>query len=580
MNVSVTRLRDLRTRSSDAGFDAWLFNCLLDNNLLHSMNPQITASREQLRFMVHLEHDQPFLPCRDTTFFDLCQDTLSDNLKHQYERAWRMVMSILDTMPYPESERERIRGFCRYRFDRYVSSHNVIPSRVVKRLVAYVTALNGPFDPWVERRAEAIARHKRTLSSDTVTREFQYLPAECFPGMKTIRDMNRHLHLLVLARYASLMANVRAWSENFPSGEELRRHFAEAENKMEALGSALDVLGRPGSTILLLSDADGGTLYDLSLAHFFTAHGLKVIYAVKEGFYFHSPTMQDVQENDDLREALRGAHVITNPSISKNDLLKALREWRLVVISDGTRERLNLARVSVTFSRAWKESDLVIAHGWRKRFRLIDTSVSFTRDILCFWEDRDGFDVRFRPHDPAERKFSEAEINALSDAIIEEMREARAKNRPVVFYSCVIGSIPGETKTATSLVNAFVGDLRKRMPEAYIINPAEHFVEGMDGDDLMFMWERVQRSGYITVWRFQTAEDIEKGFALLGRDVPQKWIGKDSTFSTGCTQEMHIAQDVLRKNPEMQIVGPAPERFFRRRSYGVGKYFDAQLASR
>ena len=49
------------------------------------------------------------------------------------------------------------------------------------------------------------------------------------------------------------------------------------------------------------------------------------------------------------------------------------------------------------------------------------------------------------------------------------------------------------------LVNAFVGDLRKRMPEAYIINPAEHFVEGMDGDDLMFMWERVQRSGYITV---------------------------------------------------------------------------------
>ena len=45
-------------------------------------------------------------------------------------------------------------------------------------------------------------------------------------------------------------------------------------------------------------------------------------------------------------------------------------------------------------------------------------------------------------------------------------------------------------------------------------------------------------------------------------------------------REMHIAQDVLRKNPEMQIVGPAPERFFRRRSYGVGKYFDAQLASR
>ena len=110
-----------------------------------------------------------------------------------------------------------------------------------------------------------------------------------------------------------------------------------------------------------------------------------------------------------------------------------------------------------------------------------------------------------------------------------------------------------------------------------IINPAEHFIEGMDGDDLMYMWERVQRSGFIDVWRFQTVEDIEESFAILGRKVPPQWSGKDSTYSTGCTKEMRIALDVQSKNREMQLIGPEPRLFFRRGEYGVGKYFDASI---
>ena len=168
----------------------------------------------------------------------------------------------------------------------------------------------------------------------------------------------------------------------------------------------------------------------------------------------------------------------------------------------------------------------------------------------------------------------------MADGIIAGMRDAKARGQSVMFYSCVIGSIPGEVKTASALVCAFVQHLRERMPNAYVVNPAEHFVEGMDGDDLMYMWEKVQRSGLISIWRFQTAEDIETAFALLGREVPPKWVGKDSTYSTGCTKEMRIACDVQRSNPEMQIIGPSPDKFFRRSDYGVGKYFDATLAHR
>ena len=59
--------------------------------------------------------------------------------------------------------------------------------------------------------------------------------------------------------------------------------------------------------------------------------------------------------------------------------------------------------------------------------------------------------------------------------------------------------------------------------------------------------------------------------------VPPEWVGKDATFSTGCTKEMNIAIDVQKKNPEMQIVGPSKEKFFRRSDYGVGLLYDQKL---
>jgi hypothetical protein len=87
----------------------------------------------------------------------------------------------------------------------------------------------------------------------------------------------------------------------------------------------------------------------------------------------------------------------------------------------------------------------------------------------------------------------------------------------------------------------------------------------------------VQRSGLIDIWRFQTVEDIETSFALLDREVPPEWLGKDATYSTGCTKEMNIAQDVQQEFPEMQIIGPAKERFLRRSEYGIGKLYDRRL---
>jgi hypothetical protein len=124
----------------------------------------------------------------------------------------------------------------------------------------------------------------------------------------------------------------------------------------------------------------------------------------------------------------------------------------------------------------------------------------------------------------------------------------------------------------------FIDYLKKQYPDLFIINPSKYYEPGMDADDLMYMWEIVQTSNLIDVWRFQTAEDISKSFALMNRKVPPEWIGKDATYSTGCTKEMRIAQEVLKTNPEMQIIGPSLDKFMRRNEYGVGSMYDQRLA--
>ena len=148
----------------------------------------------------------------------------------------------------------------------------------------------------------------------------------------------------------------------------------------------------------------------------------------------------------------------------------------------------------------------------------------------------------------------------------------------VIFYSGIIGSIPGKIQIAKKIMALCIQNLKNQFAQTFIINPSEHFEPGMDADDLMYMWEIVQTSGLIDIWRFQTYEDIVQAFQSMGQKVPPQWVGKDATFSTGCTKEMRIALQVQEKHPEMQIIGPAKEKFMRRDEYGIGKMYDKRFS--
>lgn len=573
--LAPAKVRDIRL-GQNVRFDAWLYSMLMDNNLAYRMNPDIIASPEQMAFMVHMDQDQVYLPCSDATFSMLCAGTPSAELRNQYNRSWRIIARLVRSFVPDKAQQRRILQFCRYRFSQYIAQHTLIPSRLVKRMTSLVLAQGHMTDdPWEERRRESTCSQQETLALPEIHENLEAMPVGPMP--KGISAARRSMDYVEMARLLCLSAMSRDWLAKRPTDEEVRRAMEEAQTDCESLRLYFEANAGRAGTVLFLCDADGGVLFDLVMAQSLIRMGHRVIFAVKSGFYFFAPTLDDVETDPSLRPWLRGGIVLRQNKLSKNELLRHLREHRLVVIGDGTRERLNLYRVSVTFSRAWKEADLILGKGWRAADVLLGTSQEFTRDIVCYWRDSNGFHIKLRKHAHGARKFSEDAIAAQAETIIAGMREAKSHGRTIMFYSCVIGSIPGETSTAISLVHAFVDNLRKKMDNILIINPAEHFIEGMDGDDLMYMWERVQRSGLIDVWRFQTVEDIEESFALLGRKVPPQWSGKDSTYSTGCTKEMRIALDVQSKNREMQLIGPEPRLFFRRGEYGVGKYFDASI---
>ncbi|ACS79088.1 ARMT1-like domain-containing protein [Maridesulfovibrio salexigens] len=572
-----TSIKDLKY-GEDSVFDAWLLHFMTANHLESIIDPVKNASPEQLRFMVALDDNQVFAPCSDWQFNRLVTPGLESDLLDVYIFVWRSLVKLVKNHVSDRYQRRLILNLCRHKFRQALDSSIMIPLRLLKNMITIFLSRSGLDDPYRNRKELLFSRGKAFVESDFFRQSMESCP---YPALdcESLAEMRFELDMIELERIFRLSSLPDQWSQAL-FGEDYKI-FSQmySRDKVDFTPVRNVFHGTEGGLkILFIPDETGGLMADLLMIKSLLRQGHSVILALKEGFWFDSPTFWDRESNLLLAEALKDALFISEERISKNDLLSSLRENPFVVISDGTRERLNLIRCSVTFARAWKESDLIIAKGWGNRRRLIGNSNLFTRDIICFYRNLEGeFKLEFKAKSSKVNKFTEAGISAKANEIIAEMQQARSERKAVMFYSAIVGSIPGQVDTAIKVLNTFVGHLRDRLADTYIINPAEHFEEGMDADDLMFMWEKVQRSGFITIWRFQTYADIEKSFELMGERVPPVWAGKDATYSTGCTKEMHIAQDVQKRHRELQIIGPGSDKFLRRREYGVGRFSDVVI---
>ncbi|MDQ7031627.1 MAG: ARMT1-like domain-containing protein [Desulfonauticus sp.] len=577
---NIHSVRDLYY-GKDPLLDAWILNFMTENDVDPLANPEDNASFEQIKFMVDLDEDQVFAPCTDWLLLNLLKGNLSQDLKKEYLFVWKRLVLLLNNMSLDDYLKKKLVNLWRYKFKQAYNNLILIPSRLTKRLITILLSQCVIFDPY-EVRKQWFNQQAYNFIQSRVFEEFINLCPADQMHCNSLANLRWTLDMLELSRLFYLSFIDTIWKR--PEDQNLisMSHFAEYEQEFEKVKQALEgISGRDREKklkILYLPDSAGSFVFDLLIVKVFLRLGHKVIMALKKGFYFDYPTFWDIDNDKILQKMLKNAYFIAEQNISKKDLLQKLKENDFVIISDGTRERLNLCRSSVTFARSWKESDLIIAKGYGNYRRLILTSHLFTRDIIACYKDELGkIHFEFKKKSSRVRKITEDELIAKAENIKNMMLKAKANGKKVMFYSAIVGSIPGQTKVAIEVLNTFVNYLRSKLDGIFIINPAEHFEPGMDGDDLMYMWEMVQRSGLIDIWRFQTVADIEKSFELMGQKVPPAWVGKDATFSTGCTKEMQIALEEQKKYPEMQIIGPSSDKFFRRREYGVGKYFDASL---
>ena len=573
--------------------EAWITNFFHENHLDFETRPEKVASPEQVRFIVHLPDRGVYYPCSSELFEAIARRDSAAYLRPRYEEIWSLAERLVLDHISDEGKRAFLLELLRLKYGHDTHDGIMIPSRLKKRLFKIFMDKSNIDQPYFRLKVHRNQQAREILATPAFWQVFNWIDEQTVLSFDSLEDLKGAAARLQLQRLVRLCVAQELWTESRRRKELSVVSYRAAlqrpltGNGVEGLEEYLQrpqespgMSSRVPKRILWLANDAGEIVVDLKIIRLLMGWGHKVILVVKDGFYLTKVTMHDVENDPALVEELGSAMPIKGPASSKKELLERLkRDRQLFVVSDGTQERLNFLLASSTFARMFKEADLVISKGREQWRRLFLTPFQFTRDIfnIRLADTGDEVIVSYKPKHPEAVKFSEEDLVEKAQRIIQEMAGAKRRGERVIFYSAIIGSIPGQMETAVEILAAFVGHMRRTYRKCFIINPAEHFVPGMDADDLMYMWEMVQRSGLIDIWRFQTVEDIETSFTLLNREVPPEWLGKDATYSTGCTKEMNLAQEVQQAFPEMQIIGPAKERFLRRSEYGIGKLYDRRL---
>jgi len=563
-------------------FDAWVTAFFLKNSLDPFAYPSKVASKEQIEFMVYPENGERYFPCSDKMFDAIMSRKFPPFLKRHYQQVYDRIMSMIDEFIDSEYDRQFLKALIQIKYDDDTQTGLLIPSRLEKKLYKIFLSRTHIENPYSEEKKNINKKISAFLTSEIVVTALNQID----DSLHTINDLSlfelrEKIKEIEFKRRLTLITQTNFWAhENSepPLLSKMKKIF-NTPITGEGLVPLMALVSARKQKILWLADESCEAVIDLTIAKFLADLGHVVIVAVKEAPFFKKICIADTRTDPVLVNLLENAHFIYEKTISKNNLVKLLKhDKNIYVVSDGTRENLNLLLASTTFSRIFKEVDCVISRGTVQKKRLVDSHFRFTQDIINISFDKNQLQINYKPKHPGFIKFSHTDLEQKADKIIDQMESAKKKGMTVMFYSGIIGSIPGKIDVAKKIMTTFIDYLHKQSSDLFIINPSFYYEPGMDADDLMYMWEIVQRSSYIDIWRFQTSDDIAKSFSLMNKKVPPEWIGKDSTYSTGCTIEMRIAQDVQKENPEMQLIGPSLDKFMRRNEYGIGSMYDQRLA--
>ncbi|RZB30086.1 MAG: hypothetical protein SRB1_02366 [Desulfobacteraceae bacterium Eth-SRB1] len=569
--------------------DAWLTTFFIENHLDYYAYPDHVSSPEQIRFIVYTEEEKRYYPCSDRMFEAIMNKNSSAFMQKKYNEVLQKVLKLIEEKIENEKEKAYLESLIITKYKHETRDEIMIPSRLEKRLLGIFLNRTQIEDPCICDKNLRNSRAGKALSSKAFVRAMNHADASYMKTLPdTLSEIRKIVHHLELKRLFSLSIERSLWESDKATGYTkddylsiFKRRFSG--NGFEPLLHFLGIQENKGSgpkRILWLADEAGEIIVDFTIIGYLTKLGHKIIIAFKEGPLFTKIDFKNAIGDEILGSYLEEALFVHEKTLGKKELAALLRsDKNIIAISDGTRENLNFILASTTFARIFKEVDGVISRGNDQRRRFFDTHFQFTQDIYNISAgDEDSVLISFKPRHPAVIKFTHHDLEKKAKTIIDQMEDAKEKGMTVIFYSGIVGSIPGKIEMAKNIMSVSINYLKRQLDMTFIINPSEYYESGMDADDLMYMWEIVQRSGLIDIWRFQAYDDIVHAFQTMDKKVPPEWVGKDATFSTGCTKEMKVALEVQQRHPEMQIIGPARERFLRRDKYGIGKMYDQRLS--
>ncbi|MCP3900232.1 MAG: protein-glutamate O-methyltransferase family protein [Desulfobacteraceae bacterium] len=563
------------------GLDAWYTAFFLENHIDHYAYPTKVGSPKQLEFMVSLEDDERYYPCSDEMFCSIMSRKKNDLTEKRYKQIYQRILKLIDDLISSKQEKTFLKSLVKIKYEHEIEQNIIIPSRLEKRLYKIFVSRTHIEDPYVRIKRKKNLKISKVLNSTIFDKALNSIDKSIEPlSDSSLAMLKKKIDDTIFKRYLTLLSIDSFWDKNESKKIQYNDLIKIFNTKItgNGLSPLLNLLSEKKQKILWIANETGEIIADLAMIRHLTKQGHTIVITVKDSPYFTKVSLMDINTDPILIKELEDAHFIHGTALGKNDLVEKFKKSSSTyVISDGTKESLNLLLVTTTFSRVFKEVDFVISRGSSQKSCLIDSHFKFTQDFINITNEKKSICVSYKAKSHQSIKFSHQELEEKAELIIGQMRDAKNKNMTVMFYSGVIGSIPGKIDTAKEIMSVFINSLETGYSNLFVINPSNYYEPGMDADDLMYMWEIVQKSGFIDIWRFQTIEDISKSFKMLNMEVPPEWIGKDSTYSTGCTKEIKIAQEVLKMNPEMQLIGPSIDKFMRREEYGVGSMYDQRL---
>ncbi len=457
----VSKQNTAYTEGENPEKDAWYTVFFIENHLDHNSYPEQVATPEQVRFMVYTEDDERFYPCSDRMFESIMNRNNPGFIQAKYDAVLERIINVIDEQIEDEDKNNFLKSLIKIKFMHETKDMIMLPSRLEKRLLRIFINHSHIQDPYLSEKAFRNKSAATSMKSDSFNNALNLMDSSHLKEPpKTISEIRKLADYLELKRLFAVSVENSLWTSARSAGyseEDFLKIFDRdfTGNGADLLFDLLCIRKNNGSQearkkILWLTDEAGEVMADMAIIKYLVKLGHKIIVVFKEGPLFTKVDFYDALEDEMLADELKGAFFIREKSLGKNELIRIIRSDNdIIAISDGISENINLLLTSTTFARFFKEADFIISRGDDQKRRFFDTHFQFTQDIFNISAgENDSVNISYKPKHPSVIKFSYADLEKKARAIIDQMADAKKKGMTVIFYSGIIGSVPGKIKMA------------------------------------------------------------------------------------------------------------------------------------